>query len=50
MINVCRLRVVLEEVAAAKDDDQQRSWMLHEDEQTLSEYLIELHGILVSVW
>ncbi|KAF4529400.1 hypothetical protein B566_EDAN003493, partial [Ephemera danica] len=36
----------LVEVAAAKDDDQQRSWMLHEDEQTLSEYLIELQSIL----
>ncbi|XP_065343031.1 NCK-interacting protein with SH3 domain [Cloeon dipterum] len=41
-----RLRVVLEELATAKDDDQQRSWMLHEDEQTLKDYLSELQSIL----
>ncbi|XP_059484381.1 NCK-interacting protein with SH3 domain [Neocloeon triangulifer] len=41
-----RLKVVLEELATAKDDDQQRSWMLHEDEQTLKDYLSELQSIL----
>jgi hypothetical protein len=40
--------VLLEELATAKDDDQQRSWILHEDEQTLKDNLSELKSILVS--
>jgi hypothetical protein len=44
-----RLKLLLEELATAKDDDQQRSWILHEDEQTLKDNLSELAGILVSI-
>jgi hypothetical protein len=49
LIFLNRLKVLLEELATAKDDDQQRSWILHEDEQTLKDNLSELAGILVSV-
>ena len=34
-------------MAACKDDSQQRSWALHEDESVITEYLQELISILV---
>ena len=43
-----RLEVIFSEMAACKDDSQQRSWALHEDESVITEYLTELVSILVS--
>ena len=43
-----RLQVIFSEMAACKDDSQQRSWALHEDESVITEYLQELISILVS--
>ena len=42
-----RLRYIFGELAAVKDDSQQRSWILHEDEQTICNHLNELIAILV---
>lgn len=42
-----RLRNLFSELADAKNDSQQRSWMLHEDEADISNYLTELIRILV---
>ncbi len=42
-----RLHVIFSEMAACKDDSQQRSWALHEDEAVITEYLQELISILV---
>ncbi|CAO1398742.1 unnamed protein product [Diamesa tonsa] len=42
-----RLRNLFQELADAKNDSNQRSWMLHEDENDLSNYLTELIRILV---
>ncbi|XP_072176871.1 NCK-interacting protein with SH3 domain-like [Diadema setosum] len=41
-----RLEVIFTELTACKDDSQQRSWALHEDEAIISEYLEELISIL----
>lgn len=41
-----RLEVIFSEMAACKDDSQQRSWALHEDESVITEYLTELVSIL----
>ncbi|ESP03425.1 hypothetical protein LOTGIDRAFT_137389 [Lottia gigantea] len=41
-----RLEVIFSELADCKDDSQQRSWALHEDEKIISEYLQELISIL----
>jgi hypothetical protein len=43
-----RLRVIFTELAFCKEDSQQRSWMLYEDETTIIEYIQELISILVS--
>ncbi|XP_063220969.1 NCK-interacting protein with SH3 domain isoform X2 [Bacillus rossius redtenbacheri] len=43
-----RLRVVLAELASCKDDSQQRSWSLHEDEAVILDYLAELASILMN--
>lgn len=43
-----RLRLVLQELVSCKEDAQQRSWELYEDEAVISEYLHELISILVS--
>ncbi len=43
-----RLQVIFSEMAACKDDSQQRSWALHEDETIITEYLQELISILVT--
>lgn len=42
-----RLRNLFSELADAKNDSEQRSWMLHEDEVDISNYLTELIRILV---
>ena len=43
-----RLRVIFTELTSCKEDSQQRSWMLYEDETTIIEYIQELISILVS--
>lgn len=42
-----RLKIIFQELTACKQDSQQRSWMLHEDESVLSDYFKELISILV---
>lgn len=42
-----RLRNLFSELADAKNDSEQRSWMLHEDEGDITNYLTELIRILV---
>lgn len=42
-----RLRSLFSELADAKNDSEQRSWMLHEDEIDITNYLTELIRILV---
>lgn len=42
-----RLRNLFSELADAKNDSQQRSWMLYEDEADITNYLTELIRILV---
>lgn len=42
-----RLRNLFSELADAKNDSEQRSWMLHEDESDITNYLTELIRILV---
>ncbi|XP_071961143.1 NCK-interacting protein with SH3 domain-like [Antedon mediterranea] len=42
-----RLQVIFSELTSCKDDAQQRSWALHEDESIITEYLEELLSILV---
>ncbi|KAK7101543.1 hypothetical protein V1264_019909 [Littorina saxatilis] len=41
-----RMSVIFSELTACKDDSQQRSWALHEDEAIIKEYLQELLSIL----
>ncbi|XP_071083281.1 NCK-interacting protein with SH3 domain-like [Haliotis cracherodii] len=41
-----RLEVIFSELTSCKDDSQQRSWALHEDESIIKEYLQELLSIL----
>lgn len=41
-----RLHLALSELTKCKDDQQQRSWALYEDQSTISEYLEEIHSIL----
>lgn len=43
-----RLGVIFTELTSCKEDSQQRSWMLYEDETTIIEYIQELISILVS--
>ena len=45
-----RLHVIFTELTARKDDSQQRSWALHEDEVIITQLLEELLSILVSSW
>lgn len=42
-----RLKIIFNELTSCKEDSQQRSWMLHEDEDVIKEYLLELISILV---
>ena len=44
-----RLAAILEELADCKDDSQQRSWFLHEDEAIITGYLEELISIAVNI-
>ncbi|KAK7791899.1 hypothetical protein R5R35_005422 [Gryllus longicercus] len=41
-----RLRLIFSELTQCKEDSQQRSWMLYEDEATIIEYIKELTSIL----
>ncbi|KAL0271998.1 UNVERIFIED_CONTAM: hypothetical protein PYX00_005141 [Menopon gallinae] len=43
-----RLKVIFSELTSCKDDAQQRSWMLHEDEDVIIDYIKELTSILVN--
>lgn len=43
-----RLKIIFNELTSCKEDSQQRSWMLHEDEGVIKEYITELISILVS--
>lgn len=43
-----RLKVIFTELTSCKQDSQQRSWMLYEDESIIVEYIKELTSILVS--
>lgn len=42
-----RLKIIFNELTSCKEDSQQRSWMLHEDEAVIKEYISELISILV---
>lgn len=42
-----RLKIIFNELTSCKEDSQQRSWMLHEDEAVIKDYLNELISILV---
>lgn len=42
-----RLKIIFNELTSCKEDSQQRSWMLHEDEIIIKEYITELISILV---
>ncbi|XP_055585691.1 NCK-interacting protein with SH3 domain [Uranotaenia lowii] len=41
-----RLRIIFSGLSDCKNDSEQRTWMLHEDEADISRYLSELIGIL----
>ncbi|ERL86629.1 hypothetical protein D910_04036 [Dendroctonus ponderosae] len=41
-----RLKIIFTELTSCKEDAQQRSWMLHEDETVIKEYITELISIL----
>lgn len=41
-----RLRVIFKELTYCKEDSQQRSWMLYEDETVITEYISEMISIL----
>ncbi|KAK8405388.1 hypothetical protein O3P69_001728 [Scylla paramamosain] len=45
-VDGCRLVALLEELRACKDDEQQRSWALHEDEHTIASHLTDLLDLL----
>lgn len=45
-----RLKIIFNELTSCKEDSQQRSWMLHEDESVIKEYITELISILVSFY
>lgn len=40
---------LFKKIEACKDDSQQRSWFLHEDEDTIANYLTDLIDILVFI-
>lgn len=42
-----RLKIIFTELTSCKEDSQQRSWMLYEDESIIMEYIKELTEILV---
>lgn len=43
-----RLRAIFADLADCKNDSEQRTWMLYEDEDDIIQYIQELTGILVS--
>lgn len=43
-----RLKVIFTELTSCKEDSQQRSWMLYEDEAIIVEYIKELTSILTN--
>ncbi|KAJ8672586.1 hypothetical protein QAD02_003845 [Eretmocerus hayati] len=43
-----RLRIIFNELTSCKEDSQQRSWMLYEDEPTICEHIKELTSILTN--
>lgn len=43
-----RLQVIFDELTSCKEDEQQRSWMLHEDAPVIMDYLNELISILTN--
>jgi len=44
-----RMKVIFTELTSCKEDSQQRSWMLYEDESIIVEYIKELTEILVCI-
>jgi len=44
-----RLKIIFTELTSCKEDSQQRSWMLYEDESVIVEYIKELTEILVYI-
>jgi len=44
-----RLKIIFTELTSCKEDSQQRSWMLYEDESIIVEYIKELTEILVYI-
>lgn len=44
-----RLKIIFTELTSCKEDSQQRSWMLYEDESIIVEYIKELTEILVHI-
>lgn len=44
----CHLVELLERLRECKDDEQQRSWAVHEDEHTIATHLSDLLDLLVS--
>lgn len=45
-----RLKLIFGQLAECKNDSEQRTWMLHEDEDYIVQFLTELIDILVSLW
>ncbi|KAK0084487.1 hypothetical protein PV325_006937 [Microctonus aethiopoides] len=43
-----RLKIIFNELTSCKEDSQQRSWMLYEDESIIVEYIKELTSILTN--
>ncbi|QQP42063.1 Uncharacterized protein FKW44_016610, partial [Caligus rogercresseyi] len=43
------MEVLLQRLTECKEDDQQRNWMLHEDESTIGRLLESLYDLLVKV-
>lgn len=44
-----RLKLIFGQLAECKNDSEQRTWMLHEDEDYIVQFLTELIDILVSL-
>lgn len=44
-----RLKLIFGQLAECKNDSEQRTWMLHEDEDYIVQFLTELIEILVSI-
>lgn len=44
-----RLRIIFTQLADCKNDSEQRTWMLYEDEEDITRFLVELVEILVNI-